>query len=87
MEPYLNGKTFTARKCHICKGKLVEGEQFIWFYGCRGYVNICGRCMIDIGKLGESIKDYNKTFLALPEKERKRKFKMLVKFDQGENNI
>ena len=65
-------------KCHQCEGKILRGEKYTWFYGSTGYANICWKCLIKLGELGQSMDDYNTTYLKMPLKERLKKFKMLM---------
>jgi uncharacterized protein YggL (DUF469 family) len=82
MKSVLNGERGLSRLCHICRGKLIMGEKYIWFRGCKGYVNICYKCMLEIGKLGEEIKEYNDNFLKQNKRKRQRDFKMLMELEK-----
>jgi len=64
-------------KCHTCSGKILRGEKYIWFWGTRGYINICWKCMIKIGEKGQSMDEWNKEYLAMPLKERLKRLKCL----------
>lgn len=80
LEPIFNGGNhIQSRVCHVCRNKLYMGEKYWWTHGCRGYVNICYKCLIKLGEVGNKIKEYNDIFLSQPKRSRERKFKMMEK--------
>ena len=66
-------------KCHICNKGIERGEKFTWVCpNTRAYLNICDKCLVKLGKLGESMLKDNADYLAMPKAERLKRFKCLM---------
>jgi len=86
----LNSELYSLRgivKCAECGKRIAIGEKYIQIipniHNLMYYINLCNICTRPFGKRlgeeGDGIKEYNQTFLAMPEKERRLKFKMVRK--------
>ena len=82
--------------CHNCRKSIIMGEKCTKLFKTddKGniinemiYITLCQPCTKDFGNkllsTSSSIKPYNDILLALPEKTRKLKVRMLIKMDKG----
>jgi len=73
-------------KCKKCGRKIVAGEKYVQIFPNENmvtYINLCHLCTkpfsVQVEKAGDDISEYNNMVMALPEAERKLKFKMARK--------
>ena len=81
MNKFANNLEICEHKCwcKLCKKPIIEGTKFLIFTAYRLRINICYKCLIEIGDLVSKEKETFDCLSKMPTKERKEKLK-LTKF-------